>query len=154
MLPAGYNNNIQFVQTPGYVVILTEMIHDARVIPLDGRPRLPATVRRWTGDPRGRWEGDTLVVDVTGLRAETWFDRAGNFHSDALHVVERFTRTSPDVVNYDVSIDDPKVFTRPWKMTMPVYRRQEKDLQLLEYECYPDRYDELEKADEEARKAK
>jgi hypothetical protein len=88
------------------------------------------------GDSRGRWEGDTLVVDVTLFVEDTWFDRAGNFHSDELHVVERYTRTGPDHIQYDVTIEDPKVFTRPWTMRMPIYRRQEANVQLLEFECY------------------
>ena len=146
----------QIFQFPDMVAIVYEYLHYTRFIYTDGKSTHPDSnvIDFWMGHSLGRWEGNTLVVDTTNFNDQTWFDRAGNFHSDALHVVERFTRTSPDVVNYDVSIEDPKVFTRPWKMTMPVYRRQEKDLQLLEYECYPDRYDELEKADEEARKAK
>ena len=87
------------------------------------------------GWSRGRWEGDTLVVDVTGFNDQTWFDRAGNFHSDALHVVERYTRTGPDHLLYEATIEDPKVFTRPWKMSMPLYRRVEKNAQLGEYIC-------------------
>jgi hypothetical protein len=88
------------------------------------------------GDSRGRWDGNTLVVDVTLFTAQTWFDRAGNFHSQDLHVVERYTRTGPDHLLYEVTIEDPKVFTRPWKMRMPLYRRQEPNSQLLEFECY------------------
>ena len=87
----------------------------------------PAPVDSWMGQSVGRWDGDTLVVDVTGMNDQTWFDRAGNFHSDALHVVERYTRTSPDVMSYEATIEDPKVFTRPWKMSMPLYRRQERE---------------------------
>jgi hypothetical protein len=87
------------------------------------------------GWSRGRWDGDTLVVDVTGFNDQTWFDRAGNFHSEALHVVERFTRTGPDHLIYEATIEDPKVFTRPWKMSMPLYRRIEKNPQLFEYKC-------------------
>jgi hypothetical protein len=87
------------------------------------------------GQSVGRWEGDTLVVDVTGQNDRTWFDRSGNFHSDALHVVERYTRTSPDLILYEATIEDPKVFTRPWKMSMPLYRRQEKNAQLMDFKC-------------------
>ena len=76
------------------------------------------------------------MVDVVDFNEDTWFDRAGNFHSDALHLVERYTPTGPDHMNYEVTIEDPKVFTRPWKMSMPLYRRQEKNMELLEYECY------------------
>ena len=83
----------------------------------------------------GHWEGDTLVVDVTGLNDQTWFDRAGNFHSDALHVVERYTPRSPDTLMYEATIEDPKVFSRPWKISMPLYRHVEKNAQLLEFKC-------------------
>jgi hypothetical protein len=95
----------------------------------------PAPVDSWMGQSVGHWEGDTLVIDVTGMNDQTWFDRAGNFHSDALHVVERYTRTSPDVISYEATIEDPKVFTRPWKIRMPLYRRQEKNAQLLDFKC-------------------
>jgi hypothetical protein len=95
----------------------------------------PAPVDFWMGQSVGHWEGETLVVDVTGFNDQTWFDRAGNFHSDALHVVERYRRTSPDVIAYEATIEDPKVFTRPWKITMPLYRRQEKNAQILEFKC-------------------
>src|SRR5437773_5833572 len=93
----------------------------------------PAPVDSWMGQSVGHWEGETLVVNVTGFNDQTWFDRAGNFHSDALHVVERYTRTSPDVMRYEAAIEDPKVFTRPWKLRMPLYRRQEKNAQLLDF---------------------
>jgi hypothetical protein len=95
----------------------------------------PAPADSWMGKSVGRWEGDTLVIDVTDLNDQTWFDRAGNFHSDKLHVVERYTRTSPDVISYEAIIEDPNIFSRPWKMTMPLYRRQEKDAQLLDFKC-------------------
>ena len=95
----------------------------------------PPPLDSWMGQSVGHWEGDTLVVDVKGLNDQTWFDRAGNFHSDALHVVERYQRTSPDVISYQATIDDPKVFTRPWKMSMALYRRQEKNAQLLDFKC-------------------
>jgi hypothetical protein len=94
-----------------------------------------APVDSWMGQSVGHWEGETLVVDVTGQNDSTWFDRAGNFHSDALHVVERYTRTSPDVIKYEATIDDPKTFTRPWKMNMALYRRQEPNAQLLDFKC-------------------
>src|SRR5262245_15196902 len=95
----------------------------------------PPPVDSWMGQSVGHWEGETLVVDVRGFNDQTWFDRAGNFHSDALHVVERYTRTSPDIIQYEATIEDPKVFTRPWKMSMPLYRRQEKNAQLLDFKC-------------------
>src|SRR5215472_3866291 len=95
----------------------------------------PAPVDSWMGQSFGHWEGEALVVDVTGFNDSSWFDRAGNFHSDALHVVERYTRTSPDVIAYEATITDPNVFTRPWKISMPLYRRQEKNEQLLDFKC-------------------
>jgi hypothetical protein len=95
----------------------------------------PAPVDSWMGQSVGHWEGETLVIDVTGFNDQTWFDRAGNFHSDVLHVVERYTRTSPDVISYEARIEDSKVFTHPWKIHMPLYKRQEKDIQLLDFKC-------------------
>src|SRR5215471_5753367 len=95
----------------------------------------PAPVDSWMGQSVAHWDKDTLVVDVTNLGDATWFDRAGNFHSDAMHVTERYTRTSPDVIAYEATIDDGKTFTRPWKMSMALYRRQEKNAQLLDFKC-------------------
>src|SRR5215471_20079481 len=95
----------------------------------------PPPVDSWMGQSVAHWEGETLVVDVTGFNDQSWFDRAGNFHSDKLHVVERYTRTSPDVMSYEATIDDPEVFTRTWKISMPLYRRQEKNAQLLDFKC-------------------
>jgi hypothetical protein len=124
----------QIAQTPKHVVITYEYAHAVRIIYTDGSPH-PGPLDFWMGDSRGRWEGDTLVVDVTHFNDRTWFDMAGNFHSDTLHVVERYTPISPDHITYEVTIEDPKVFTRPWKMGMSLYRRVEKDLQLLDYDC-------------------
>src|SRR6202044_3587384 len=90
----------------------------------------------WMGHSVGRWDGDTLVVDVTDFNDRTWFDRAGNFHSDALHVVERYTPVYADHIDYEVTIEDSKVFTKPWKMDITLYRRKEKGFQILDYECY------------------
>lgn len=95
----------------------------------------PAPVDTWMGQSVGHWEGDTLVVDVKGFNDQSWFDRAGNFHSDQLHVVERYTRTSADVVSYEATIEDPAVFSRPWKISLPLYRRQEKNVQLMDFKC-------------------
>ena len=95
----------------------------------------PPPVDSWMGQSVGHWEGETLVIDVKGFNDSTWFDRAGNYHSDALHVVERYTRTSPDIILYEATIEDQKIFTRPWKMSMPLYRRQEKNAQLMEFKC-------------------
>jgi hypothetical protein len=95
----------------------------------------PAPVDSWMGQSVGRWEGDTLVVDVTGFNDQSWFDRSGNFHSDALHVVERWTRTAPNVLTYEATIEDPKTFSRPWKISMPLYRRLDKNAQLMDFKC-------------------
>jgi hypothetical protein len=95
----------------------------------------PAPVDSWMGQSYGKWEGDTLVVDVTGLDARTWLDRAGDFHSDALHVVERYTLHSPEVLWYEATIEDPKTFSKPWKISMPLYKHAEKNAQLLEFKC-------------------
>ncbi len=95
----------------------------------------PALADSWMGQSVAHWEGETLVVSVTDMIDRTWFDRAGNFHSDKLHVVERYTRTSPDVIAYEATIEDPEVFTRPWKISMPLYRRQGKSAQILDFKC-------------------
>ncbi len=95
----------------------------------------PAPVDSWMGQSVAHWEGETLVIDVTGLNDSTWFDRAGDYHSDKLHVVERYTRTSPEVISYEATIEDPEVFSRPWKISMPLYRRQEKNAQLMDFKC-------------------
>jgi hypothetical protein len=123
----------QIVQTPKYVLMAYEYAGANRTIFMDKAPPPPAD--SWMGHSVGRWEGDTLVVDVTAQNDETWFDRAGNFHSDALHVVERYTPLSADALTYEATIEDPKVFSRPWKITMPLYRRLEKNAQLLEFKC-------------------
>jgi hypothetical protein len=94
-----------------------------------------APVDSWMGQSYGKWEGDTFVVDVTGFNDGSWFDRSGNHHSEQLHVVERWTRTSPDVMRYEATIEDPKVFSRPWKISMPLYRRQEANAQLMDFKC-------------------
>jgi hypothetical protein len=127
---------LQIVQAPKDVIVLSEYAHAVRTIHMDGRPHPTEAVESWLGDSRGRWDGDTLVVDVTHFNGKTWFDRAGNFHSDALHVTERYTPAGPDHIDYVVTIEDAKVFTRPWTMRMTLYRRKEKNVQLLEYECY------------------
>ena len=95
----------------------------------------PALADSWMGQSVAHWEGETLVVNVTDMIDRSWFDRAGNFHSDKLHVVERYTRTSPDVIAYEATMEDPNVFTRPWKISMPLYRRQEKNAQILDFKC-------------------
>jgi len=123
----------QILQSTDKVVIAYQYANASRTIPLAKATEPP--VDFWMGWSNGHWEGDTLVVDVKGFNDMTWFDRAGNFHSEALHVVERYTPTSPYHMTYEATIDDPKVFTRPWKMTMPLYRRVEKNVQLLEFKC-------------------
>jgi hypothetical protein len=102
----------------------------------------PPPIDSWMGQSVGHWEGDTLVIDVTGQNDQSWFDRAGDYHSEMLHVVERYTRTSPDVISYEATIEDPKVFTRSWKISMPLYRRLEKNAQLLDFKC-PEFVEEL-----------
>ena len=123
---------MQIGQIPGYVVIAYESNHTYRVIPMDGRPHVGKNVTLWMGDSLGRWEGNTLVVDVTNFNNETWFDAHGSFHSDALHVVERWTIVSDDRINYEVTIEDPKVFTRPWKMAITVNRNKAKGYEVWE----------------------
>ena len=125
----------QILQTRSQLSILYEYVHAVRRIYIDS-PHPSGKIEWYMGDSRGRWEGDTLVVDATDFTGDTWFDRAGNFHSDELHLIERYTPISPDHINYEVTVEDPKVFTRPWKMSMPLYRRLEPNLRLLEYECY------------------
>jgi len=115
MLAGAYNNNYQIVQTPGYVMILVEMIHDVRIIPLDGRPQLPASVRQWTGSYRGRWEGDTLVVESTNFNGKNPFQGS----SENLRLTERFTRVDENTIRYQFTIDDPSTWTRPWSAEVP-----------------------------------
>jgi hypothetical protein len=125
----------QIVQTAGQLLLLHEYAHAVRVVYTNGTPHPKGPIDWWLGDSRGRWEGDTLVVDNVHFNDQTWFDRAGNFHSDELHVIERFTPNGPDHVDYAVIIEDPKVFTRPWEIRLVLYRHTEPNFQLLEYEC-------------------
>jgi hypothetical protein len=141
IFPAGYGSGYQILQGPGYVAIVYEMIHEARMIPTDGRPHLGSTFRLWNGDSRGHWEGNTLVVDITGYNDKgtvatnvaTQRVRAIP-QSEQLHAVERFTRVDENTIEYEVTIEDPKVFTSPWKVAMPLHR--EPDYQLFEYACH------------------
>ena len=140
MFPAGYNNTYQIVQNPGYVMILYEMIHTARVIPLDGGPHLPHNVHQWDGDSRGHWEGDTLVVDVANYNNKGWIANSASTgrlkgipQTETTHVVERFTRTAPDTIMYEVKIEDPNVYDAPWKVAIPLVR--DGSYQILEYAC-------------------
>ncbi|MGE3511979.1 MAG: hypothetical protein AB7N65_24205 [Vicinamibacterales bacterium] len=150
-LPVFYNS-YQIMQTPGYVVILYEWNHMTRFIPLDGRPHVHPKVRLPMGDSRGRWEGNTLVVDVTNFTDRTWAvghgappegapasaisTGHGVFHSEALHVVERFTMKDKDTIHYEATIEDPKVFTRPWTIAFDAFVRAPSDHMLFEYACH------------------
>ena len=125
----------QITHSPGYIAVFSEYAHTTRSIFMNSEhPEGP--IEWFMGDSRGRWEGDTLVVDVKYFTDQTWLDRAGNFHSEDLHVVERYTMTSPDHIQYEATLEDPKVFARPWTMSMILYRHREKAFQLLDYECY------------------
>jgi hypothetical protein len=133
MLPGPYNNFFQIVQTPDRLVILNEMIHDARVIPLDGSPHLASNIRQWMGDSRGHWERDTLVVDTTNFS-----DKYSLRGSDRnLHLIERFTRVSPDTLLYEFTVDDPTAFARPWTAQIPVTRAKGP---IFEYACHEGNY--------------
>ena len=123
----------QIVQTQSQVFIAYEFASAARIIHMDSQPPSPAP--SWMGWSIGHWEGDTLVVEVTDQTELTWFDRAGNFHSDALRVTERYTPITPNHLHYEALIEDPNVFTRPWTISMPLYRRMEPNAQLLEFKC-------------------
>jgi hypothetical protein len=140
MFPSAYNNGNQITQAPGYVVIRNEMVHEIRVIPVDGRPHLPSTMRFYMGDPRGHWEGDTLVVETTNFNSKVGARGNGNNFpmSDALRLVERFTRLDADTLQYEVRIDDPKTWTRPWTVAFP-YRR-DPAYQIFEYACHEGNY--------------
>lgn len=123
----------QIVGTGKDILFVYEYASSNRLINM-GKPQEAAS-DTWMGTNNGHWEGETLVIDVTGLNGLAWFDRAGNFASDKVHIVERFTRTDPDHLTYQATIEDPSVFTKPWTITMPLYRRVEKDAQLLEFKC-------------------
>jgi len=125
---------IQIFQTADFVVIASEYGHSVRTVHLMGEH--PDEIEFWMGDSRGKWEGETLVVDVTNHNAGTWLDNSGNHHSEALHTVERFTRSGPDTLTYEARLEDPKVYTRPWTMRMTLDLHKEKNFQLLEYECH------------------
>ena len=123
----------QIVQSTNKIQVAYTFANAARTIHLDQVEGPPDDT--YMGHSVGRWEGDTLVVDVTSFNGKNWFDRAGNFHSDAMHLVERFTPISPDIIQYEATIEDPNVFSRPWQITMPLYRRVEPNAQLIEYPC-------------------
>ncbi len=133
MLPTAYNNNYQILQTPGYVTILIEMIHDVRIIPLDGRPHIPKNIRQWLGDSRGHWEGKTLVVDTTNFTGKSHFMGS----DENLHLVERFTRTDSNTILYQFTVEDPTAFTRPWKGEVPMTKAPGP---IYEYACHEGNY--------------
>jgi hypothetical protein len=118
-----------------YILMSYEFATANRIVRMNWKQEAPTAA--WMGWNRGRWEGDTLVVDVTGQRPESWFDRVGDYHSEDLHVVERYTLVSPYHMMYEATIEDPQVYTRPWKISFPLYRRMEKNIQLLEFKCVP-----------------
>jgi hypothetical protein len=133
IVPGPYNNDFQILQSAGTVVIFHEMVHEARVIPLDGRAHLPRDVGQWMGDGRGHWEGDTLVVDTTNFSEKSNFRGA----STGLHLVERFTRTGPDSIRYEFRVEDPPTFTKPWAAEMPMTKT---DSPIFEYACHEGNY--------------
>jgi hypothetical protein len=133
MLPSAYNNNYQIFQGPGYVAIFVEMIHDVRLIPLDGRPHLPSNVRPWMGDSRGHWEGETLVVETTNFSKETRFRNT----TENMKLTERFTRTGPDTIMYQFTVEDPQTYTRPWTAEVPMMSAEGP---LFEYACHEGNY--------------
>jgi hypothetical protein len=132
-LVAGYQSGYQIVQNSTSVVVVTEMIHDARVISLDARPHLPSAVRQWTGDSRGHWEGDTLVVETTNYKPRSF----RSLSSEKLHVMERFSRTGPETLQYEITIDDPGTWTQPWSLMIPLRRSSDP---LYEYACHEGNY--------------
>jgi hypothetical protein len=133
MLPGPYNDNYQIFQTAGSVVIVSEMIHDVRVIPLDGRPHVAASVRLWMGDARGHWEGNTLVIDTTNFSAKTKFRGA----TQDMHLTERLTRTGPDTIHYEFTVADPATFTQSWSAALPMNRAEGP---IYEYACHEGNY--------------
>jgi hypothetical protein len=128
----------QLLQPPGdtYVAWLFEDHHVNRVIPMDARPRIAANMKLWNGDSRGRWDGNTLVIDVANLNGYTWIDDSGDFYTDAAHIVERLTMIDPDTIHYEVTVEDPKAYTRPWKMVWAQVRAKEPEFQLFEEACW------------------
>ena len=141
MFPSNYNNALEIVQTPEHVVIHQEMIHEVRIIPMDGRPRLDPSVRQWMGDARGRWEGNTLIVETTNFDDRAWIANnvateriRGIPVSEALHLTERFTRVAENTINYEVTIVDPKIYTAHWKVAMPL--NLDPGYRIFEYACH------------------
>ena len=139
MQPSAYNNNYQIFQTAGYVAILIEMIHDVRIIPLDGRPHLPSKITTWMGDSRGHWEGDTLVVETTNFNGQAAKEYETSFKnaSKNFRLVERFTRTDAETLTYRYTVEDPQTFTRPFTVEIPLWRSREP---IFEYACHEGNY--------------
>jgi hypothetical protein len=137
MLPGFYNHNYQIFQTPGYVVITVEMIHDARIIPMDGRPYVSGSIKQWLGDSRGRWEGNTLVVETRNLRDVEGRNIGVFGTTERGRVIERFTRLAPDVMDYQVTVDDPAWFTKAWTASIPMTKVKGP---LYEYACHEGNY--------------
>ena len=135
--PTGYNNNYHIVQAPDYVAILQEHIHDVRFIPLDGRPHVAQTIRQYAGDSRGRWEGETLVVETTNFNNKAIIRGFNGDLSEGLHVVERFTRIAADVIDYEFTVDDPKAWTSSWQGSLPMTRIEGP---MFEYACHEGNY--------------
>ncbi len=125
----------QILQPSGSVLFLYEAFHSFRIISLNGKPHPADAIRMFEGDSTGKWEGDTLVVDVTNQNEKTWFDMAGNFHSDALHVVERYTPVNANTIHYEATLDDPKVYTRPWKIAFDIGRNDDPKYEQMEFAC-------------------
>jgi hypothetical protein len=125
----------QIVQTPDTILMAYEFASASRIVYMKNAPQAPTD--SWMGNNRGHWEGDTLVIDVSDLIDKSWFDRAGDYHSSDLKVSERYSMVDPNVINYEATITDPNVYTRPWKISMPLYRHLEKPAQLMEFKCVP-----------------
>ena len=132
------------LQRDDYLVWLFEDHHAHRIIAMDGRPPLGEDIKTYHGDSRGRWEGNTLVIDVTNLNGLTWIDDSGNFHTDGVHMVERLTMIDPDTIHYEITFDDPRVYTRPWTLAWPMLRQTEPGYQLFEEACWEGERDLLE----------
>jgi hypothetical protein len=140
-LPTIYNNDFQIFQSPGYVVIGPEMIHSARIIPVDGRPYLRKDLLQWLGDSRGHWEGDTLVVETRNFRKDDGVIFQ-NANPDTFRIIERFTRVDADTLNYEFTVEDPQTWTRPWTARIP-WTKIDPDEQMYEYACHEDNYDQV-----------
>ncbi len=140
LLPRPYGNGLDIIQAPGYVAIRYEMIHEPRIISLDGKPHVGANLRQYMGDARGRWEGATLVIETTNMTDKTsiGFNGNGLRHSDAMRLVERFTRVDADTIEWEVTIDDPKTYTKPFKMALPITSRP--GYEVFEYACHEGNY--------------